>query len=36
MCDVDNEFDLYSTDPSTYTLVFHSCHPDSLPVTFTF
>ena len=36
MCDVDNEFDLYSIEPGTYTLVFHSCYPDPLSATFTF
>jgi len=36
MCDVDNEFDLYSIEPGTYTLVFHSCYPDPLSVTFSF
>lgn len=36
MCDVDNEFDLYNIEPGTYTLVFHSCHPDPLSVTFSF
>lgn len=36
MCDVDNEFDLYSIEHGTYTLVFHRCYPDPLSVTFTF
>lgn len=36
MCDVDNEFDLYSIEPGTYTLVFHSCYPDPLSATFSF
>ncbi len=36
MCDVDNEFDLYSIEPGIYTLVFHSCYPDPLSVTFSF
>ena len=36
MCDVDNEFDLYSIEPGTYTLVFHSCYPDPLSVTVSF
>ena len=36
MCDVDNEFNLYSIEPGTYTLVFHSCYPDPLSATFTF
>ena len=36
MCDVDNEFDLHSIEPGTYTLVFHSCYPDPLSVTFSF
>lgn len=36
MCDVDNEFDIYSIEPGTYTLVFHNSYPDSLSVTFSF
>lgn len=36
MCDVDNEFDLYSIESGTYTLVFHSCYPDPLSATFSF
>ena len=36
MCDVDNEFDLYSIEHGTYTLVFHSCYPDPQSFTFTF
>lgn len=36
MCDVDNEFDLYGIEPGTYTLVFHSCYPNPLVVTFSF
>ncbi len=36
MCDVDNEFDLYSIEPGTYTLVFHGCYPDPLSVTVSF
>ena len=35
MCDVDNEFDLYSIEHGTYTLVFHSCYPDPQSFTFT-
>jgi hypothetical protein len=36
MCDVDNEFDLYSIEPGTYTLVFHSCYPEPLVASFSF
>ena len=36
MCDVDNEFDLYSIEAGTYTLVFHSYYPDPLSFTFSF
>ena len=36
ICDVDNEFDLYSIEHGTYTLVFHSSYPNPLSVTFTF
>ncbi len=36
MCDVDNEFDLYSIEHGTYTLVFHSCYPDPMSFSFTF
>lgn len=36
MCDVDNEFDLYSIEPGTYTFVFHSCYSDSLSAIFSF
>ena len=36
MCDVDNEFDLYSIEHGTYTLVFHSCYPEPMSFTFTF
>lgn len=36
MCDVDNEFDLYSIEPGTYTLVFHKCYPEPQSFTFTF
>lgn len=36
MCDVDNEFDLYSIELGIYTLVFHSCYPDTLSATFSF
>ena len=34
ICEVDNEFDLFSIEPGTYTLIFHSCYPDSLSTTF--
>lgn len=36
ICEVDNEFDLFSIEPGTYTLIFHSCYPDSLSTTFSF
>ena len=36
MCDVDNEFDLYSIEPGTYTLVFHCSYPDPLSATVSF